>query len=119
MWLSAIRFDRRVTDFEYRVMSALADHINQKTGLAYVSDDILAIEIGCKYRQSIERSRRKMRLLEYLTWTRTRDANLYRINSEKVAGVLDMMKRLKNEHRCNPARSSDETVGVHTRMICH
>jgi hypothetical protein len=113
-WLKAIRFDRRVSDFDHRVMSGLAEHINQRTGLAYVSDDILAIEIGSRRRETVARSRLKMRRLGYITWTRTRDANLYRINQEKVAATLEMMKRLKQEHRrCVLARTSDVTVESH------
>jgi len=52
-----------------------------------------------------------MRKLGYLEWSRTRDANLYRINHDKVAGNLGMLNRLKQEHRRNtPSYGDSESL---------
>jgi hypothetical protein len=109
-WLTAIRFDRRVTDFEYRVVSAIADHLSRKTGLAYVSDGIVAIETGCRTERSVRRARSNLRQYGYLSWQHTEDANVYGIEFAKVLDTLDTMKALKAEHRKKITRRQDSSV---------
>ena len=45
-WLKAVHFDRRVTDSAYSVAACLADHLNEGSWRAFLSDETIAFEIG-------------------------------------------------------------------------
>lgn len=48
-WLTCVRFDRRVTDYAYRVASVIAEHLNEHSGRAFLSLDTVAFETGSKW----------------------------------------------------------------------
>jgi hypothetical protein len=109
--LKAARFDRTISDFDYRVLSGLAEHI-LRDGTARVPDETLATEIGCRWRQSIARSRRQLSKRGYVSWRRTQKESVYTFNFAKAEAVIAMMNALKQSRsRCNPPRTSDETLG--------
>lgn len=92
--IKAARFDRTVSDFELRVLGGLAEHINRQ-GIAEIYDERLATEIGCKWPQSIQRARLRLRDKGYIAWRRTSERNVYSFNYAKAKPLLDSGGRVE------------------------
>jgi hypothetical protein len=98
-WLTCMRFDRRVTDYAYRIVSVIAHHLNEKTGRAMLSDDTIAFETGSRWPRKVVRARKLLRDLEYLDWEHTRTANVYKPNFKNVRNTLAVIGRARYEKR--------------------
>jgi hypothetical protein len=85
----------------------IAQHVNEKTGLAFVSDEVIAERIGGASRRSVYRARGRLRDAGWLTWRCTRTANVYTLKFDSVNAVLDMIttsRDARSERRKNGAR---------------
>jgi hypothetical protein len=96
--LKAMRFDGRVNDQAYRVASNILDHLNEKTERTILSDDLIAFEIAGAPR-TVRRARELLRETGWMTWHRTRKANIYSFDFEKVVPFLAMLARERNARR--------------------
>jgi hypothetical protein len=126
-WVGAMRYYNKVNDFDYRVVSCIADHI-QETGDGRVSDAVIAIKIGQRRREAVTRSRLKMRKLGVLDWTRVGDHNVYRLKHDRVLELSDDMKALVREHQrlaaankktsrwASPNKAGDVTAQSHSTV---
>jgi hypothetical protein len=101
--LRAVRFDRTVSDYAYRVMSIIVDHLNEKTERTQLSDDRIAFETGSGWPRRVVRARRNLRDTNWLVWRRTRTANVYSVNFEKAAAVLAVFERERSARRRKPS----------------
>jgi hypothetical protein len=100
--LRAVRFDRTVGDYAYRVMSIIVDHLNEKTERTQLSDDRIAFETGSGWPRRVVRARRNLRDTNWLIWRRTRTANVYSVNFAKAAVILSVLERERNARRQRP-----------------
>jgi hypothetical protein len=87
-WLKCVCFDRLVQPYDFKVAFVIGQHINQKTLTACLSDETIADESGGSAR-NVKRSRVRLREAGYISWRRTRTANVYRLRFEKVSGIFD------------------------------
>ncbi len=110
--LKAVRLDRTVTDFAYRVMSVIVDHLNEKTERTFLSDDRIAFETGSGWPRSVRRARRNLRDAKWLSWTRTRSANIYSVNFVKVAAVLAVIERERNARRQKTSKTAEKMAQI-------
>jgi len=107
--LKCCAFDPRVSACEFRVLYVIVQHLNQRTGLARLSDETIADEAGrCSTRQ-VRRARAKLRKLDWLTWTRTNTANSYKVEYAQVERFLDLIAIFRDERAERRARRG---VGV-------
>ena len=89
-WCKCVRFDPRLNPFDKVVAATIADHVNERSRIAQVSDETIAIKSSGSV-SSVIRARRRSREAGWLRWRRTRTANRYSLRFDKVSGVLDMM----------------------------
>lgn len=106
-WCKAVRFDRGLQAVDFKVGSTIADHVNAKTGVAKVSDAIIAIKAACSIRTAI-RARERLRDRGWLDWRRTPTANRYLLRYDKVSGFLDMITAAVEAHREAEERRPDQ-----------
>ena len=102
--LRAVRFDRTVTDYAYRVMSVIVDHLNEETERTRLSDGRIAFETGIGWPLKVGRARRNLRDTQWLSWQRTRTANIYSVNFAKAPAILAVLERERSARRQNPAK---------------
>ena len=80
------------------VMAAVVDHLNERSERTKLSDNTIASEIGSTPRH-VRRAREELREAKWLTWSRTRTANIYAVNFSKGALILAAMKRSREAKR--------------------
>lgn len=110
--LRAVRFDRMVTPYGYRVMSVIVDHLNEKTERTRLSDDRIAFETGSGWPRKVGRARRNLRKTQWLSWERTRTANIYSVNFAKAAEVLAVLERERNARRKKPSNIEEKRAQI-------
>lgn len=96
--LKAMRFDGRVSDQAYRVAAGILDHLNEKTERTILSDDLIAFEIAGAPR-TVRRARDLLRETGWMKWHRTRKANIYSFDFEKVGPILAMIARERSARK--------------------
>jgi hypothetical protein len=98
-WLRCLAFDRRVGPLAFEVGFCIIQHANARTGRTWrISDETIADEIGCPAR-SVYRARSGLRAAGWLAWTRTRNANIYKICFGNVERVLDLMTAARDARK--------------------
>lgn len=110
--LRAVRIDRTVTDYAYRVMSVIVDHLNEKTERTFLSDDRIAFETGSGWPRKVVRARRILRDAKWLSWQRTRTANIYSVDFVKAAAVLAIIERERNARRRKASKTADKMAQI-------
>jgi hypothetical protein len=92
-WLKCVAFDPRLKPYPYdfKVAFQIAQHVNERTGHAIVSDEAIAEKTGGGSVRNVWNARHRLRDTGWLTWRRTRTASVYSLNYDKVNGVLDMI----------------------------
>jgi DNA-binding transcriptional regulator PaaX len=95
----------RLTPFDKLVAVVICDAINDKKQCWKMSDEEIAILIGKPgSERRIKTARKRLREGGWLTWTRTRDANVYRLRGDNVMAVLDEIMRQKSERKARRQR---------------
>lgn len=89
-WCKCVRFDPRLQPTDKVIAATIADHINERSGIAQVSDETIAIKTSASV-STVIRSRRRLREAGWLNWRRTQKASRYSLCFDKVSGVLDMI----------------------------
>jgi len=105
-WCKAVRFDPRLLAVDFKVATTISDHVNEKSGIARVSDAIIAIKAACSI-STVIRSRERLRDAGWLDWRRTARESGYRLCFEKVSRVLDMITGSVEAHREAERKHSD------------
>jgi hypothetical protein len=92
-WLKCVAFDPRLKSYPYdfKVAFQIAQHVNERTGNAFVSDETIADKTGGGSVRNVWNARHRLRDAGWLTWRRTRTASVYSLNYGRVNGVLDMI----------------------------
>jgi hypothetical protein len=88
----------------------IAQHINQKTGQAMLSDDAIADEAGRGSIRNVFRSRQRLRGAGWLVWRRTRLANVYKLLFDRMDRTLDMITTSREARREKRIRNKTEFV---------
>ena len=107
-WLKCVSFDRSIQPYDFEVAFQIAQHLNEKTATAFVSDETIADKTGGGSSRNVWNSRIRLRDAGWLTWRRTRTANVYSLNYGKVNGVLDMItvsSDARREKQQKPAKA--------------
>ncbi len=94
-------FDPRLKPhpYDFKVALQIAQHVSEKTGTAFVPDPIIDDKTGDGSPRNVWNARQRLRDTGWLTWRRTRTANLHSLNYEKVNGVLDMIMASSDARR--------------------
>jgi len=98
-WLKSVAYDRRLLPYDFEVAFVIAQHINQKTWKAMLSDDAIADETGGGSTRNVLRARKRLRGVGWLNWHRTRTANVYRLLFDGVDRTLDMITASRDARR--------------------
>ena len=98
-WLAAVSFDRGVTDPAFRIAAAIASHLDEKTGHAFVGADSIAFETGCQWPRKVMRAVKLLKARGWLDWHRTGTANVYKPDYRKVKATLAVIGRWRYEKR--------------------
>jgi hypothetical protein len=96
--LRAVRFDWTVSDYAYRVMSVIVDHLNERTERTKISDETIGFETS-SYSRKVRRARQDLHSSKWLTWTRTRDANIYSVNWGTAKPFLAQLEKYRAAKR--------------------
>jgi len=107
-WLKCCCFDRRLHAYDFNVAYAIAQHINAKTGTTMLSDETIADETGGSTTRRVRRSRARLQDAGWLTWRRTRSANVYRLNYDQIDPMLDLFIAMRDARRENRQRFRSE-----------
>ena len=87
-WLNALMSDGKISSTAFRVGFCIAKHINQHTGITFVSDETIGDETNISRRRIIE-ARNLLKNEGWVIWKRTRTANVYRLLSDNLNAILD------------------------------
>jgi hypothetical protein len=98
-WLKCMRFDRRVTDHAYRVVSVIADHLNEDTGRTWLSAETIAFEVGYGSPRAVGRAIKVLKDTGWITVYRTGAANVFEPNFRNVKTWLAALGRARFERR--------------------
>jgi hypothetical protein len=94
-WMAGVSADPRLDARAFEVAFCIAQHINQQSGLARLSDETIADKTGIPKRW-IARARAALREAGWIDWRRTGDANIYWTKGEPLNAVLDHQAMLKD-----------------------
>jgi hypothetical protein len=120
-WLRCLCFDPMLLPYDFRVAFVIAQHINQRTQTARLSDETIADESAgsdC----NVKRSRARLREAGWLTWRRTQTANVYKLRFEKMSGIMDAIivsRDARNERRRKRHRQIGHARPISTHQIGH
>jgi hypothetical protein len=112
-YCKACNFDPRVEPYDFKVVYLIAQHINEKTGMALLSDETIADETGGSPR-SVRRSRNRLRDAGWLSWRRTSTANIYALDYSNVGPIFDLITVSRDERR---ERRGRRRKGIHDRPL--
>jgi hypothetical protein len=96
--LRAVRMDRTVSDYAYRVMSVIVDHLNERSERTKLSDKTIGFETS-SYSRKVRRARQNLHNSKWLTWTHTRDANIYSVNWGTAKPFLAQLEKYRAAKR--------------------
>lgn len=88
--LDCMASDRKLKPYDFRVAFVILQHVSEKTGEAYPSDETIAEIAGGSVR-NVYNSRRRLREAGWFSWRRTRKSNIYRPRHDRVNAMLDMI----------------------------
>lgn len=100
-WMAALSADPRIDARAFEVGFQIAQHLNMKKGVAFVSDDTITDKTGIP-RRWVQRARADLKLYGWIGWERTRTANIYWTLGDNLNPVLDhqvMLKDARDERR--------------------
>jgi hypothetical protein len=89
-WLDALNADPAVRPFAFKVGFAIAKHVNARTGEAMVSDETIS-DITSISMRHVRAGRELLKARRWISWKRTRTANVYRLLSTNVNNALDLL----------------------------
>ena len=114
-WLDAVVADHGIDARAKVVAYCIVQHINWKTGIAFVSDRTITDKTGIPKRW-VQRARNDLRAAGWITWKRTGTANVYSIFTEPMAAIADHQRTLKeareDRHRETPQVADHDTPPV-------
>lgn len=115
--LKCIAFDRKMTPYDVEVALIILSHVNEKTGVAILSDEAIADLTGSGGVRNVYTSRRRLREGRWLTWRRTRKGpNVYRPLYDRLNGMLDAIlvaneaRKEARERRLDTHHSADQEI---------
>lgn len=89
-WLDCVARDKRLKPAAFKVAYVIMQHVNAKTGIAWVSDETLADVCGISA-PMVFRHRESLKAAGWLSWERTQNANHYKPLFHQVNAGLDAM----------------------------
>src|SRR5258708_2903533 len=98
-WMAALSADSRVDARAFEVGFQIAQHINAKKGVAFVSDETISDKTGIPQRW-VQRARATLRDAGWIDWKRTQSANVYWTLGDNINAVTDhqvMLRDARNE----------------------
>jgi hypothetical protein len=98
-WLKCCSFDRLLEPLDFKVGFVIIQHVNAKKGTAILSDETIADKTGGGSVRNVSRARCRLRDAGWLTWKRTRTANVYTPVFDKVSGTLDAITKSSDARR--------------------
>lgn len=98
-WMKCVSFDRRLESYDFKVGFVIAQHVNQHTGTAMLSDETIADEAGNGSVRNTVRARQRLRDAGWIAWRRTRTANVYELRFDNVERYLDMITVSRDARR--------------------
>ena len=117
-WLDALAVDSAVRPYAFKIGYCIMQHVNARTGKAMVSDETIADKTSLS-RRHVRNARELLRSRGWITWTRTRTANIYRplerlVNS--ATDLLTMRRDARQERRQqNALRNGQPSATLNTR----
>jgi hypothetical protein len=110
-WMTALSSDPRLDARAFEVGFCIAQHVNQKTGVAILSDDTIGDKTGIPKRWVL-RARTSLREAGWINWQRTKTANVYWTLGDRINAMLDHQSLLKEarEDRRGRARSARQVT---------
>jgi hypothetical protein len=111
-WMKAIMFSG-LSPLDKCVAVIIMNCINDKTHCWKISDETIAALLGGKHSErAIRRSRMRLKAGGWLTWKRTRDANVYTLCHGNTMDALDeiMRQRMERKQRRDKRRSDRTPV---------
>jgi hypothetical protein len=103
-WINALMSDGEVSSTAFRIGFCIIQHVNERTGVAFVSDETISDKTGIRNRQ-VREARNLLRDNGWLIWKRTRTANIYRLLATNINAITDeqILKREQRQDRRDSA----------------
>ena len=103
-WMTALCADPRIDARAFRVGFTIAQHINMRKGVAFISDETISDKTSIPTRW-VQRARALLRTTRWIDWKRTQSANLYWILPGNIDPVTDhqiMLRDARADRRASP-----------------
>jgi hypothetical protein len=97
-FMKAARFDRTVTDYAYRVLGVIVDHLNERSERCRLSDETIAWLSGGS-RKKVLRARHNLKSRGWLRWMRTPSASIYSVNWGAAKPALAVIRAEQKARR--------------------
>jgi hypothetical protein len=95
-WLTCLAVDVRVKPRAFEVGFVIIQHVNMHSKRAWLSDEAISDASGsCK--RDVQRCRDQLRKFGWLTWKRTRTANIYTPLFDQVNVFRELIELQRNE----------------------
>jgi hypothetical protein len=104
--------DVAIQSYDFKVLFCIAQHVNQKSDLALVSDELISDET-CGSRRNVIRARKRLRRAGWLNWDNTRGVNRYwlcKVRENEIRDTRLINKEARNEKRQRGANSRRGSV---------
>lgn len=110
-WLKAVSYDKRVKPGVFEVAFCIVQHVNEKTLIAILSDETIIEKTGIS-RAEVGRHRKSLKDTGWLSWRRTRTANLYTPIFDETAAWLDELAAKGVARRARRATQREQWMGL-------
>lgn len=113
-WMTALSADPRLDSRAFEVGFCIAQHVNQRTGLAILSDETIADKTGIPKRW-VARARASLKASHWIDWKRTKTANVYWTKGDPLNAITDhqtMLKDARDERRKRLKKAKQELPPV-------
>jgi hypothetical protein len=107
-WLNVVSADRKLKPAAFEVAFCIVQHVNAKTLIAILSDDVIVEKTGIS-RAEVERHRKSLKAAGWLTWRRTRSANNYTPLFDNMNAARDVLAAMREDRRERRAKRAART----------
>jgi hypothetical protein len=113
-WMNAVSADPKLDARAFEVAFCIAQHVNQDTGQAFLSDHTICDKTGIPKRWVL-RARKSLRDAGWINWKRTKTANVYWTLGERIDAISEhqlVLKAAREDRRIEARSTRVETPPV-------
>lgn len=109
--LKHVAADHVVLPTDFKIFYVIWIHINSRTGIAFISDDVIQEFVPVDLR-TIRRARRKLREQGWLSWSKSGAANAYKLAYDRIPEVSKKIAKRRDDRLERRAAEKGERTSM-------